>query len=392
MNGGTGKRSTYHKIAYDVLQSRRPQSAVDSLLEAAEIGDDKKLMELVSKYRTIINLKCVSSGDTALITAARNGHSNIVEYLMKSGADPTLQNDIGENALDVGPPHIRDILLCTQLSKERPSTANRLLQAAWLGDSVTVKKNLSGGIINVNCKNSEGLTPLLLVTRDIKTFDKVHRVMKTDYDPLGVMQELLKHKADLRACDSNGRTALHLISNEGSSSVGAVQAKKVVSLLLQNGSSTNITDKNGYTPLHIAAKNGHTAIIVALLEEGETDIDCRGGENRDTPLIISVREGHKETAEYLLSKGADVTLTADSGDTALSVAKTSSMTALIKDAWDKSIASEPIGVPCEGSGTESDSNTDINTDLNADTDTDTDLAGTVTAPFFITQNNVTGIN
>lgn len=34
-------------------------------------------MELVSKYRTIINLKCLSSGDTALITAARNGHSNV---------------------------------------------------------------------------------------------------------------------------------------------------------------------------------------------------------------------------------------------------------------------------------------------------------------------------
>lgn len=30
---------------------------------------------------------------------------------MKSGADPTLQNDIGENALNVAPPHIRDLLL-----------------------------------------------------------------------------------------------------------------------------------------------------------------------------------------------------------------------------------------------------------------------------------------
>ena len=39
-------------------------------------------MELVSKYRTIINLKCISSGDTALITAARNGHSTVSNAVM----------------------------------------------------------------------------------------------------------------------------------------------------------------------------------------------------------------------------------------------------------------------------------------------------------------------
>ena len=44
---------------------------------------------------------------------------------------------------------------------------------------------------------------------------------------------------------------------------------------------------------------------------------------------MQAREGHKETAEYLLSKGADITLTDKSGDTALDVAKTSSMIKLL---------------------------------------------------------------
>lgn len=44
---------------------------------------------------------------------------------------------------------------------------------------------------------------------------------------------------------------------------------------------------------------------------------------------MQAREGHKETAEYLLSKGADITLTDKSGETALNVAKTPSMIKLL---------------------------------------------------------------
>ena len=82
----------------------------------------------------------------------------IVDYLLSSGADPTLQNDNGENALKVAPPQIRSRLLgnhvnlaiiamgqlyrLAHVAKDRPSTAQQLLQAAWLGDAVTVKKNL----------------------------------------------------------------------------------------------------------------------------------------------------------------------------------------------------------------------------------------------------------
>lgn len=167
--------------------------------------------------------------------------------------------------------------------------------------------------------------------------------------------------SDVEASDSHGKTALHLISDEGGGGKGGdIQAKKVVSLLLQSGSSTSndnnnkyhynniitdTVDDSGYTPLHVAASKGHTAIIVALIEEGNANIDVRGGDNKDTPLMLSVscipyflkifqnimqaREGHKETAEYLLSKGADITLTDKSGETALNVAKTPSMIKLL---------------------------------------------------------------
>lgn len=43
------------------------------------------------------------------------------------------------------------------------------------------------------------------------------------------------------------------------------------------------------SPLHIASGHGHTAIIIALVEEGGADVNCKGGERNDTPLMLTVR-------------------------------------------------------------------------------------------------------
>ncbi len=50
-------------------------------------------------------------------------------------------------------------------------------------------------------------------------------------------------------------------------------------------------DYDKHSPLHVACGEGHTAIIVALVEEGGADINARGGDTGDTPLMMSVREG-----------------------------------------------------------------------------------------------------
>ncbi len=88
-----------------------------------------------------------------------------------------------------------------------------------------------------------------------------------------------------------------------------VHARKMISLLMRNGSSVgeccvpivlcgwvwlwawsvaDMVDEDGLSPLHVASSEGHTAIIVALVEEGGADINLQGGEKRDTPLMLSV--------------------------------------------------------------------------------------------------------
>lgn len=112
----------------------------------------------------------------------------------------------------------------------------------------------------------------------------------------------------MNTCDKKGRSALHLVASSES-----VHARKMISLLLRNGSSVGeclymgtlkrgwghvaecltflvleAQDDEAYAPLHVASSSGHRSIIVALVEEGGADVNTRGGVRGDTPLMLSV--------------------------------------------------------------------------------------------------------
>lgn len=134
---------------------------------------------------------------------------------------------------------------------------------------------------------------------------------------------------------------------------------------------TETVDSNVCTPLHHAAESGNIAIVIALVEEGRADINKASGGRGDTPLITSARQGHSQQARYLLSHGADVTAVNEDGtyvtsfhmhatcmsllrsvlsplllgDTALSVAATTSMVYLLKEAWTEANETKEKGPP-----------------------------------------------
>ena len=49
--------------------------------------------------------------------------------------------------------------------------------------------------MDINCKNADGLTPMLLVTRDVQLFERLGEKVTRGYDPVEVMELLLNHRA-----------------------------------------------------------------------------------------------------------------------------------------------------------------------------------------------------
>jgi hypothetical protein len=115
--------------------------------------------------------------------------------------------------------------------------------------------------------------------------------------------------------DSIGRTALHIVFENGDSSV--------LPQLFAWQVPVTTKDFFGRTPLHIACFNGaHTGDISKLLKKGspEVDVDSKDRYGR-TPLLLAAVGGHEAVVKLLLATGqVDVDLKDGYGRTPLSFA------------------------------------------------------------------------
>lgn len=71
----------------------------------------------------------------------------------------------------------------------------------------------------------------------------------------------------------------------------------IVKMLLKNGASPNVRERNGFTPLHAAAENGNVEIIPLLIFAG-ADLHTRS-DNDKLPLDLAVEKGHRPAEEIL---------------------------------------------------------------------------------------------
>jgi ankyrin repeat protein len=120
-----------------------------------------------------------------------------------------------------------------------------LLQAAWQGDIRIVRRLLSPGnkgVLDINHKNADGFTPLLLVTRDLQLFQKLELSLLKNYKPADVVTHLIKHQADMNASDELGRTALHYAATSG-----GTFGQHIVALLLDEGTEIGQTETGRQT-------------------------------------------------------------------------------------------------------------------------------------------------
>jgi ankyrin repeat protein len=84
---------------------------------------------------------------------------------------------------------------------------------------------------------------------------------------------------------------------------------------LEYKADINLRDLNRNTPLMLAAANGHKDSVEFLLKKG-ANVNDKNDEG-NTPLILAVANGHKNPVESLLKKGANVNDKNNEGNSAV---------------------------------------------------------------------------
>ncbi|MEC8882435.1 MAG: ankyrin repeat domain-containing protein [Pseudomonadota bacterium] len=298
----------------------------NSMMYAVESGKNEIVKLFREKDKTLLNTSlrlAVSSNEPKL---------DMVEKLLKFGANTEDEDQQGHNALDLACSKLRNN---TESQLEPPS---KVLATKWKiilaildkgvrltenGDLLSVvcstpmladpreviQKIIENGSYDPNAKNKEGVTPLMSAISNTGKVENIEGFCDGT-DLAKYIIEEVPASIDLDTPDSNGRTAL----------MAAVLNKnqKAIQMLLDKCVDLNIADKEGKTPLRVAVESNNVVAINSLLEGG-ADPNIADTEGK-TPLWVAVDSENQEVINLLLARDADPNIGDKEGKTPLMVA------------------------------------------------------------------------
>jgi ankyrin repeat protein len=268
---GRGETS---KVGIAKMEANQPPrtSVTKSIHEAASRGDLQTIKELLNCDDGLAT-STDNRGNTALLLAASNGHTDVVQALLCSKADPNTKNDDGWTPLH------------TAVQKGHRSVAELLLAQK----------------IEINTKNDHGMTALhIAAARNEKA----------------MVELLLAKHADPNARNEERWTPLHLAVAGG--------GQDAAELLLPNNAEVNAVDAGGWTPLRYAKEKGHRDIVQLLQKHGGTEQSqlqptARWNSKSGTlqmpdALRDALKKGEINKVEVLLRENADLVFSRESDD------------------------------------------------------------------------------
>nr|XP_015195615.1 PREDICTED: death-associated protein kinase 1 [Lepisosteus oculatus]XP_015195616.1 PREDICTED: death-associated protein kinase 1 [Lepisosteus oculatus]XP_015195617.1 PREDICTED: death-associated protein kinase 1 [Lepisosteus oculatus]XP_015195618.1 PREDICTED: death-associated protein kinase 1 [Lepisosteus oculatus] len=283
--------------SYDINQPNK--HGTPPLLIAAACGNIQILDLLMKKGAEIqAQDKC---GANAIYYAARNSHVETLKFLNERKCPLDVQDKSGETALHVAARYGNvDVVQYLCSIQANPNVRDKeqetpLHCAAWHGYYPVAKVLCEAGC-DVNVKNKEGETPLLTAS------SRGYR---------DIVECLLDHDADLDSTDKDGHIALHL-------AVRRCQID-VVKCLISHGCYVDVQDRHGNTPLHIACKDGNVPILLSLCD-AKCSLDIPNKYGR-TPLHLAANNGCLDAVRYLCVAGANIDAVTNDGKTAEDLAR-----------------------------------------------------------------------
>ncbi|XP_047217359.1 ankyrin repeat and SAM domain-containing protein 1A-like isoform X4 [Girardinichthys multiradiatus] len=238
------------------------------------------------------NVNCVdSTGYTPLHHAALNGHSAVVEALLRNEALTNIADNKGCYPLHLaawkGDEHIVKLLI--HQGRSNPQINEK--------SSVDHKEFKRCGPFDpyINAKNNDNETPLHCAAQ---------------YGHTQVVRLLLEELTDPTMRNYKFETPLDLAALYG--------RLEVVKLLLSAHPNLLSCNTKKHTPLHLASRNGHLSVVEVLLDAG---MDINYETEKGSALHEAALFGKTDVVQKLLSAGIDVNIFDQKGLTALNTVK-----------------------------------------------------------------------
>jgi len=252
-----------------------------SLIEASKYDCSKTIGALLDQNDINID-HTDSDGDTAIITASRNGNFHVVKQLLDHGADIKLNERFTSPLIEsvmMGNNNISNLLIDSLNNINSIGESEyHAFNIACENGNIEVAVGLMNIGIDINKSNGDGRTPLMHSCR------KGH---------IGLAIILLEYGAEINKSDELGFTALSLACDENQI--------LMIYFIASRGENVNSETEFG-TALMIACENNSLDVIQALIDVG-ADIDLTI--KNKTALSIACNNGNMEAIGSLIDAGVD---------------------------------------------------------------------------------------
>ncbi|XP_033737356.1 transient receptor potential cation channel subfamily A member 1-like isoform X2 [Pecten maximus] len=259
----------------------------DDVYEFAAKGNLAEVQRLYKVDRSRIFIQDCR-GFSALHHAATNGHLDVVEFIVTSGADINLQNKNGDTALHVavGGDHT-DVI--GYLLKQSASTTilNEVFMAPIHlavdgGKTKALETLLKFSAVDVILPGEGGFTPL-------------HYSALRDSDECAKL--LLQYGARPCVTCSHGFYPIHVAAKSAAAKTLEVLIKHVENLGYTREQVLSFTDKANNMPLHAAVNGGHIEAVRVCIAAGAA-VDAQQ-EDKSTPLHFACAQGSVELIKIM---------------------------------------------------------------------------------------------
>ena len=310
----------------------------DFYFEYKNYDNDLEIIKILVNAGAKLDLVNKEHNWSALIAAARYGRDvEILEFLLKSGANPQVKDKNGWRALDyaiVRGDNKNVELLATEginldnliengleLNSLNTEKYSPLIYAIEAKNVAIVKKLINAGsLLNINIAGDKHPLDMAILTKNLELVKILVEAgadinQNDDYNPLfraisqpDIMRFLIKQGANVNAIDTmENSSVLHFCLGWNSADIYSDDTNlDVIKLLLQAGADVNYKNENDDTALYLAAINNTNPEVIKLLVEYGADVNELVGWDKRNLLSVALKNKNPQIAKTIIALGLNI--------------------------------------------------------------------------------------